>query len=135
PVKRDEPNLRRSSSLILLIRVLSLAMATRLRKMGYQEKVLPIVLKVKSAGFRRQDHGFRRMARFGRNKSESAVELNRKVRSDYIGINGRFGSEYAITSILCTRHPLNIGLCLCLIDEVSGLNGATTGDNVDAERL
>lgn len=35
------------------------------------------------------------MARFGRNKSESAVELNRKVRSDYIGINGRFGSEYA----------------------------------------
>ncbi|WP_239914437.1 hypothetical protein, partial [Salmonella enterica] len=31
----------------------------------------------------------------GRNKSESVVELNRKVRSDYIGINGRFGSEYA----------------------------------------
>ncbi|WP_233957234.1 phage tail protein, partial [Pectobacterium versatile] len=28
-----------------------------------------------------------------------------------------------ITSILCTRHSLNIGLCLCLIDEVSGLNG------------
>ncbi|RZN45461.1 hypothetical protein D9597_19755 [Escherichia sp. E13S3] len=89
-------------AIILLIRVLSLAMATRLRKMGYQEKVLSIVFKVKSAGFRRQkrqfrqsDHGFRRSAKSGRNKSEFVVELNRKVRSDYIGINGRFGSEYA----------------------------------------
>jgi len=77
--------------------------------MRYQEKVLSIVLDVKSAGFRHrdhrfrqsdhgfrsQDHGFRRMTRFGRNKSESAVELNRKVRSVYIGISGRFGSEYA----------------------------------------
>ncbi|MHA0273103.1 hypothetical protein [Enterobacter ludwigii] len=35
------------------------------------------------------------MAKYGRNKSEFVVELNRKVRSDYIGINGRFGSEYA----------------------------------------
>ena len=55
-----------SSTLILLIRVLSLAMTTRLRKMGYQEKVLSIVFKVKSAGFRR-------MARFDRNKSEYAA--------------------------------------------------------------
>lgn len=75
----------------------------------YQEKVVSIVLKVKSAGFRRQDHqfrqsdhgfriqehGFRRMAKSGRNKSEFVVELNRKGRSDYIGINGLFGSEYA----------------------------------------
>lgn len=95
-------------------------MATRLRKMGYQEKVLSIVLKVKSAGFRRrdhqfrqsdhgfrsQDHGFRRMARFGRNKSESAVELNRKVRSDYIGINGRFGSEYANPKFRVIYQPI-----------------------------
>ncbi|ATF95423.1 Uncharacterised protein [Cedecea neteri] len=64
----------------LLIRVLNLAMATRLRKLGYQEKMLSIVLKVKSAGFRRQDHRFQQMVRFGRNKSESMVGLDQNMQ-------------------------------------------------------
>jgi len=78
-------------------------MATLLRKMRYQEKVLSIVLKVKSAGFRRQDHrfrqsdhgfrsrdhGFRRRAKSGRNKSEFVVELNRNQWSVWVGIRSQ----------------------------------------------
>ncbi|MGK8931419.1 IS5 family transposase [Pluralibacter gergoviae] len=86
--------------------------------MRYQEKVLSIVFKVKSARFRRQDHGFRqsdhgfrsqdhrlrRTVKIGRFKSETMIELNRKVRSAYIGIDDRFGSEYAI---ICADLSLN----------------------------
>ncbi|HAC6881752.1 TPA_asm: hypothetical protein G0D46_24585 [Salmonella enterica subsp. enterica serovar Java] len=83
-------------------------MATRLRKKGYQQKVLSIVFKVKSAEFRRQDHrfrqsdhgfrsqdrGFRRMARFGRNKSESMVGLGRNMHMSLIFSSGlRMGHE------------------------------------------
>ncbi|CAK6500541.1 hypothetical protein SERMPA_00080 (plasmid) [Serratia marcescens] len=88
--------------------------------MRYQEKVLSIVFKVKSARFRRQDHGFRqsdhgfrsqdhrfrRTVKIGRFKSETMIELNRKVRSAYIGIDDRFGSEYAFVYCCCIGfHP------------------------------
>jgi len=71
------------------------------------------------------------MARFGRNKSESAVELNRKVRSDYIGINGRFGSEYArhnpiikefYTRLVAAGKPKKVALTACIRKLLTILN-------------
>ncbi|SQC92067.1 Uncharacterised protein [Cedecea neteri] len=53
------------------------------------------------------------MTKSGRSKSESVVELNRKVRSDCIGINDRFGSEYAVAGTgrqITPRYPVSLSV-------------------------
>jgi len=87
---------------ILLIRILSLAMATRLRKMGYQEKLLSIVFKSEKRGIPTTGSPIPTI--------QSRIPTDGQIWPEQIGISGRIKSESAI-GLHRNQWSVWVGIC------------------------